>query len=300
MVLLCGKRRLKGVACRRSLLLFPPGDACDLFPERPVMWVRPTVVAGRFYPSDPDQLRELIHRFLASTDPPRGTVKPLALIVPHAGYMFSGPVAASGYAWLVPWSNRIDRVVLLGTCHSPGIDGLVTTSAGAFLTPLGKVEVDSARVEQSLRFAQVQIDDPAVNRDHSLEVQLPFLQEVLDSFAIVPFLVGHSPAHAVAEVIEDLWHSDSTLVVVSSDLSHHRTYEEAQGLDQATAAAIEQLDDNALGAQSACGRNAIAGLLHAARNRNLTCRRLDLRSSGDTAGPRDRVVGYGAWAFLPS
>ena len=263
------------------------------------MWVRPPVVAGRFYPSDPDELRDQVHSFLASAPPPREAIRPKALIVPHAGYVFSGPVAGSGYAWLTPWSAEIDRVVLLGTCHSPGIDGLATTSARTFLTPLGRVDVAAALVEQALRFAQVQIDDPAENRDHALEVQLPFLQVVLESFTIVPFLVGRADAPAVGEVLEDLWDGDSTLIVVSSDLSHHLTYEEARRLDQKTAAAIERLDDEALGPRSACGRNAIAGLLHAARRRNLACRRLDLRSSGDTAGPRDRVVGYGAWVFLP-
>jgi MEMO1 family protein len=264
------------------------------------MWVRPPVVAGRFYPSDPDQLRGLIHGFLGSADPAEESARPKALIVPHAGYAFSGPVAASGYAWLVPWSAQIDRIVLLGTCHSAGIDGLATTSAGAFLTPLGKVDVDTDLVEQSLDFAQVQIDDPAEDRDHALEVQLPFLQVVLESFRIVPLLVGHADAPAVAEVLDSLWDGDSTLIVVSSDLSHHHTYEQAKRLDRTTAAAIEQLDGNALGPWSACGKSAIAGLLLAARRRNLRCCRLDLRSSGDTAGPRDRVVGYGAWAFLPS
>ena len=198
---------------------------------------------------------------------------------------------------MIPWAAEFDRVVLLGTCHSPGVDGLATTSAGAFLTPLGKVDVDSALVERALRLAQVQIDDPAENRDHALEVQLPFLQVVLESFSIVPFLVGVADAPAVAQVLDDLWDGDSTLIVVSSDLSHHLPHDEARRIDQRTADAIERFDDEALGPRSACGRNAIAGLLHAARRRNLACRRLDLRSSGDTAGPRDRVVGYGAWVF---
>ena len=264
------------------------------------MWVRPPVVAGRFYPSDPDQLRDRIHSFLAASCQPKLVARPKALIVPHAGYEFSGPVAASGYAWLVPWSAQIHRVVLLGTCHSPGTEGLVTTTAGEFLGPLGTVRVDSALVDRSLRFSQVRIDDPAQNRDHALEVQLPFLQVVLDSFTIAPYLVGRADATTVAEVLEGLWDDDSTLIVVSSDLSHHQSYEQAQRLDQATAAAIEQLDLQALGPHSACGRNAIARLAHAAQEGDLSCRRLDLRSSGDTAGPRDRVVGDdGTWVFLP-
>jgi AmmeMemoRadiSam system protein B len=262
------------------------------------MWVRPPIVAGRFYPSDADELRNLIQGFLAAAHCPEEEVRPKALIVPHAGYPFSGPVAASGYAWLVPTSSETRRVVLLGTCHSPGIDGLVTTSASAFLTPLGTVEVDAELVEEALGFDQVQTDDPAQNRDHALEVQLPFLQVVFESFTIAPFLVGRCAASAVAEVLEALWGGESTLIVVSSDLSHHLTYEQAQQLDRHSAAAIEQLDEKALGPRSACGRHAIAGLLHASRDHKLVCRRLDLRSSGDTAGPRDRVVGYGSWVFL--
>ena len=143
------------------------------------------------------------------------------------------------------------------------------------------------------------IDDEAHDRDHALEVQLPFLQVVLGSFAIVPFLVGKADAGTVAEILEPLWDGDRTLIVVSSDLSHQHPYEEARRLDQATAKAIEQLHGEALGPRSACGRNAIVGLLHTARQHGLNCRTVDLRSSGDTAGPRQRVVGYGSWVFLP-
>lgn len=263
------------------------------------MRLRLPAVAGRFYPADPIQLRDHVLQFLAAASavvPGR----PKALIVPHAGYVYSGPVAASGYACVVPWSDKVKRVVLLGTCHTPGVNGLATTSGTEFLTPLGCVPVDRVAVEESLRFPQVQLDDGAQDRDHALEVQLPFLQVVLDSFAIVPFLVGRADAETVNEVLETLWNGDRTLIVVSSDLSHHHPYEEARRLDQATAEAIEQLDGAALGPKSACGRNAIAGLLYTARKLGLTCRTVDLRSSGDTAGPRQRVVGYGSWVFLDS
>ncbi len=262
------------------------------------MKVRPPAVAGRFYPADPNQLRDQVVQFLAAASvavPGR----PKALIVPHAGYVYSGLVAASGYAWMVPWSDQIERVVLLGTCHTPDVSGLASTSAEEFLTPLGRVPVDRAAVEESLRFPQVHIDDEAHDRDHALEVQLPFLQVVLGSFTIVPFLVGRADAETVAEILEPLWNGDRTLIVVSSDLSHQHPYEEARRLDQATAEAIEQLHGEALGPRSACGRNAIVGLLHTARQHGLNCRTVDLRSSGDTAGPRQRVVGYGSWAFLP-
>ncbi len=262
------------------------------------MKVRPPAVAGRVYPADPDRLRDPVVQFLAAASvavPGR----PKALIVPHAGYVYSGPVAASGYAWMVPWSDQIERVVLLGTCHTPGVSGLATTSAEEFLTPLGRVPVDRAAIEESLRFSQVHLDDEAHDLDHALEVQLPFLQVVLGSFAIVPFLVGRADAETVAEILEPLWDGDRTLIVVSSDLSHQHPYAEARRLDQATAEAVEQLHGEALGPRSACGRNAIVGLLHTARRHGLNCRTVDLRSSGDTAGPRNRVVGYGSWVFLP-
>jgi AmmeMemoRadiSam system protein B len=263
------------------------------------MRVRPPALAGRFYPADPAQLRDLIQSFLAAATAVERPSQPKALIVPHAGYVFSGPVAGFGYHWLVPWSERINRVVLLGTCHTPGVCGLAASSALAFLTPLGSVPVDRAAVERTLQFPQVQMHDEAQDRDHALEVQLPFLQVILKSFAIVPFLVGRADASAVADVLEQsLWDGDDTILVVSSDLSHHLPYEAARRLDQATAEAIERLDDEALSPRSACGKNAISGLLCAARRRDLRCRTVDLRSSGDTAGPRDRVVGYGAFVFL--
>jgi MEMO1 family protein len=261
------------------------------------MKVRPPVAAGRYYPADPDRLRQQVIQFLAASSV-AGQGRPKALIVPHAGYIYSGPVAASGYAWIHPWSNQIERVVLMGTCHTPGVSGLATTSDDEFQTPLGRVPVDRAAVEQALQFSQAHLDENAHDRDHALEVQLPFLQVVLGSFAIVPFLIGRADAETVDEVLEPLWDGDGTLIVVSSDLSHQHPYEEARKLDQATAKAIEQLQVQALGPRSACGRNAIVGLLRAARQHGLTCRTVDLRSSGDTAGPRRRVVGYGSWVFL--
>jgi AmmeMemoRadiSam system protein B len=263
------------------------------------MRVRPPVFAGRFYPADPVRLREQVRDFLAHSAPAEAC-RPKAVIVPHAGYVFSGPVAASGYTWLISHAASIDRVVLLGTCHTPGIYGLAAASVEAFQTPLGTVPVDQAAVEESLRLPQVQIDEEAHDCDHALEVQLPFLQVALSSFTILPFLVGRADAASVAEVLEGpLWDAERTLFVVSSDLTHHLPYEEARRLDAVTARAIESLDSASLGPRSACGCNAIAGLLHAARHHGLTCRTVDLRSSGDTAGPRDRVVGYGAWVFLP-
>jgi AmmeMemoRadiSam system protein B len=269
------------------------------------MPVRPPSVAGRFYPSDPGRLRELVDGLLAeAADRDRADADqsslPKALIVPHAGFAFSGPVAASGYACLAPWASEIARVVLLGTCHTPNVGGLVTTGYEAFDTPLGRVSVDRPALESVLGLPQVAVHEAAQLRDHALEVQLPFLQVVLPSFAIVPFLVGRVDPLAVAEVLETLWDGDSTLVVVSSDLSHYHSYDEARRLDRATAAAIEGLDAAALGPGSACGRIAIAGLLEAARHHGIRCLTVDLRSSGDTAGPREQVVGYGVFLFAPT
>jgi AmmeMemoRadiSam system protein B len=177
------------------------------------MKVRPPTVAGLFYPSDPHRLREQIHGYLAGASPP-GPGRPKALIAPHAGYVFSGPVAASGLAWLVPWSATIERVVLLGTCHTPGVSGLATSSDQAFETPLGNVLVDRAAVDQCLQLPQVHIHDGAQRSDHALEVQLPFLQVVLGNFVIVPFLVGRADQDEVAEVLETLWDGDATLAGV--------------------------------------------------------------------------------------
>jgi AmmeMemoRadiSam system protein B len=268
-------------------------------PEAHAMRVRPPAVAGRFYPANPGLLESRVMDLLAAARPPDLPARPQALIVPHAGYTFSGPIAASGYAWLAPCADRIERVVILGTCHTPGVDSLVTSSAEVFQTPLGDVPVDRPAVKAALEQPGVEVDDPAQDRDHSIEVQLPFLQIVVDrEFAIVPFLVGHVGPEVVADLLDALWGGDETLVLVSSDLSHHLSYEEAREMDRGTADAIERLDAEALGPRSACGRTAIAGLLHAARRHGLHCRTLDLRSSADTAGPRDRVVGYGAWAFF--
>jgi MEMO1 family protein len=280
----------------------PPPSPCVVgtrFEGASAMRLRLPAVAGHFYPSDPVQLRDQVVQFLdAASVAVSG--RPKALIVPHAGYVYSGPVAASGYAWLVPWSDQIKRVVLLGTCHTPGVSGLAATSAEEFLTPLGRIPVDRASVEESLRFSQVHLDDDAQDSDHALEVQLPFLQIVLGSFAIVPFLVGRVDAETVDEILELLWDGDRTVIVVSSDLSHHYPYEEARRLDEAAARAIERLDGASLSPKSACGRNAIVGLLYSARQHGLNCQTVDLRSSGDTAGPRQRVVGYGSWVFLHS
>jgi hypothetical protein len=225
------------------------------------------------------------------------SVWPKAIIVPHAGYMYSGRVAANAFVLLVPSRGIVQRVVLLGPSHHLAFDGLALPSHTAFETPLGCVPIDESarRLLLALPFAHV-LDD-AHHWEHSLEVQLPFLQEVLGAFEVLPIAVGRATPAQVAEALETLWGGDETLIVVSSDLSHYHDYGTAKRMDEATAGAIETFDSERLAHEDACGRIGVQGLLGAARRHSLVASTLDLRSSGDTAGGRDEVVGYGAWAF---
>ncbi len=260
--------------------------------------IRYPVAAGRFYPADAQELRDAIRGYLA--DSPPVDLRLRGLIVPHAGYVYSGPVAASGYAVLARdpavRDGRVRRVVLAGTCHTAGVRGVVTSSDRWFRTPLGDVEVDRPAVDTLLRTRCVTVHDAAQRRDHALEVQLPFLQEVLGAVTIVPLLVGRCDAQDAADVFDPLW-DEQTLLLVSTDLSHYLPYQAAARLDSQTARCIEQLDDAGIGPQQACGYHAVRGALAAARRHGLAARTLGLRNSGDTAGPRDSVVGYGAFAL---
>jgi hypothetical protein len=263
--------------------------------------IRPPAVAGLFYPGEPDELRRTVQSCLAAgrqrcaespSSPP-----PKALIAPHAGFVYSGPVAGSAYALLEPLRQRIRRVVLLGPSHRVAFRGLALSSADAYRTPLGDVPLDRTAAEALADLPQVRVLDAAHAEEHSLEVQLPFLQETLDTFTLLPIVAGEATPQEVAQVIESVWGGDETLIVVSSDLSHYQDYATARSLDQVTSTAIVALCPEDMDEQSACGRVPVRGLLVAARRRGLAARALDLRSSGDTAGPRDRVVGYGAYAF---
>jgi len=258
--------------------------------------VRPAAVAGRFYPRDPTELRNLVNMLLAQVPPATGP-GPKALIAPHAGYLYSGPIAASAYAQLLPARDQIQRVVLLGPSHYVAVKGLATSSAEAFATPLGLVPVDLAAVRQVRLLPHVRELDGAHTDEHSIEVQLPFLQTVLGEFALVPLAVGDTTPEEVSQVLDTLWGGPETRFVISSDLSHYHDCQTAQRLDKATAKAIEALQPEGVGEERACGRIPIRGLLQAARRHGLRARTVDLRSSGDTAGPRDKVVGYGAFVF---
>jgi AmmeMemoRadiSam system protein B len=257
---------------------------------------RPPAVAGSFYPADPAELEQMVRGYLSQVET-SGEGAPKALIAPHAGYVYSGPVAASAYARLAPARGRVSRVVLLGPSHRVALRGLAAPDATTFVTPLGEIALDREALERALTLPQVRVLHAAHELEHSLEVHLPFLQVVLGSFSLVPLVAGDASAADVAEVLELLWGGDETLVVVSSDLSHYKDYATAKRLDDATTRAVESLTPEAIGFEDACGRVPIRGLLEVARARGLTPVTLDVRSSGDTAGPRDRVVGYGSWSF---
>ncbi len=259
--------------------------------------IREPAVAGLFYPAQPRQLRQQITSFLRAA--PDGGERPQALVVPHAGYIYSGPIAASAYRLVQKLRGEITRVVLLGPAHRVAFDGVAASAMSHFSTPLGQVEIDAEALERLRPLHQLRVFDAAHRDEHSLEVQLPFLQVLFgEDFRLVPLLVGDADGETVREVIEAVWGGAETLLLVSSDLSHYHDYRSAQRLDSATSRAIERLDPTALGPGHACGHNPLSGLLLAARRRRLRAVTLDLRNSGDTAGNRDRVVGYGAYAFI--
>ncbi|MCO5108925.1 MAG: AmmeMemoRadiSam system protein B [Burkholderiaceae bacterium] len=263
--------------------------------------IRPAAVAGTFYPKAPGALRGAISGWLSSApaaaDAARGPA-PKLLVVPHAGYAYSGPIAAQAYALLAPWRGRIERVVLLGPAHRVAVRGLAVPTVSEFETPLGVVVVDRASIDALAALPQVVSSDVAHAHEHSLEVQLPFLQAALGSFSIVPLVVGRAAASEVAEVLERTWGGDETLFVVSTDLSHYLPYAQARATDLATVEQILALDAN-IDHDQACGATPLNGALRVARARGLTPRLLDLRNSGDTAGDRSSVVGYGAIGFWP-
>lgn len=258
------------------------------------MKTRPAAVAGLFYPAETATLEHTIADLLAAA--PAGDQDAKAIVVPHAGYQYSGPTAAHAYRLLEGRRERIRRVVLLGPAHRVYLQGMALPSVDAFTTPLGDVLVDEAGVRQALALPGTQISDEAHAGEHSLEVHLPFLQCVLDDFQLVPIVVGACPADEIETVLEALWGGDETVVIVSSDLSHFHSYSDAQGIDARTTERIEA-GETTLRGEEACGAYALNGLLLTAKARGLHVRTLDVRNSGDTAGDKGRVVGYGAYAL---
>ena len=259
------------------------------------MNLRPATVAGMFYPESPDVLKQEITQLLAGV---AGNIslRPKAIIVPHAGYPYSGPIAASIYAPLTTLRDTVKRVVLLGPTHRVAVDGLALPASKAFSTPLGNILIDQQAVAAIQDLPQVLVSDAAHAQEHSLEVQLPFLQMTLGEFSLLPLAVGHVSPESVAEVLERLWGGDETLIVISSDLSHYLPYNEARRIDGQTAQCVLDLDPT-IHHQQACGATPVNGLMLAARRHGLRAQLLDLRNSGDTAGDKSRVVGYAAFAF---
>jgi len=258
--------------------------------------IREPAVAGQFYPGNASELGATIRLFFEAVQGEDGPA-PKALIVPHAGYSYSGAVAATAYARLRPYSGLYTRVILLGPAHRIAVTGLALLGADGFRTPLGGVLLDQDALD-ALTTLKVRVVDATHQFEHSLEVHLPFLQSVIESFSLVPLVVGDATPESVAEVIDALWGGPETLIVISSDLSHYLGYDEARVSDKATCQAIESLEAHSIDHDHACGATPIGGLLISARRRGMQVTTLDLRNSGDTAGDRSRVVGYGAWQFL--
>ncbi len=258
-------------------------------------FIRPPAVAGTFYPGDAGELQRSVRHYLDAAATPAATPSPKAIVVPHAGYVYSGALAAAAFARID--TDAITRVVLLGPCHRVALNGLALSSAASFHTPLGDIELDTQLAAQITGLPQMQVFDATHEQEHSLEVQLPFLQVLLDEFTLLPLVVGQAAPDAVAEVLDRVWGGPETLIVISTDLTHFLDYHSAQTVDAATCKAVENLDSESIGDDQACGRMPLKGLLTLAKNRGMAVETIGLCNSGDTAGTKDRVVGYGAWAF---
>ncbi len=265
--------------------------------------IQPPAVAGLFYPAEPNTLQNDVDRFLHQARPNRplesAAEQPVkALIVPHAGYTYSGAIAAKAYAKLQPYASQINRVVILAPAHRLAFRGMATSSADQFKTPLGLIPVDGIGRQQLLAgdYPLVIVDE-AFREEHALEVQLPFLQRVLADFTLLPVLVGDADPVDVKRVLNQCWGGPETLIVVSSDLSHFHDYRTAELMDRRTTAKIEALNPEGIGRRNACGRIPVNGLLLSAREKGLQVKTVACCNSGDTGGSRLSVVGYGAYVF---
>lgn len=256
--------------------------------------IRYPAVAGQFYPGEARRLKEAVDKYLSDSSI-ESEKPPKAIVAPHAGYIYSGPIAGTAFKYLSTTNGNVRKVVLIGPAHTAATRGLAASAARAFATPLGNVPVDRQSIKAIESLEQVEVYERAHSQEHCLEVQLPFLQRIFSDFEIVPLVVGEATTDEVAEVLDRLWGGDETVVVISSDLSHYHDYATARRLDRQTSDNIEDLQPVLEG--QACGRRAINGLLQLAKRRKMKVKTVDLRNSGDTAGPRDRVVGYGAYIF---
>jgi hypothetical protein len=254
-------------------------------------------VAGKFYPADPDLLRQDILKMLSIASSKAELQTPKAIIAPHAGYIYSGPIAASAYACLPKAKKQIRHVVLLAPSHQCPVDGIATTSAEFYLTPLGQIPIDQKALTNA-DLPYLQVIEAAFALEHAIEVHLPFLQLTLENFSLIPLLVGLATNAQVEKILEKFWGGSETLIVISSDLSHYYPYDVAQVLDKKTADAIIKLEPKGVSSEQACGAAAIKGLLAVAAKKKMHATQIDLRNSGDTSGLKDQVVGYGAFHFV--
>ncbi len=257
--------------------------------------LRAPILAGTWYPADPSVLAHDVDGYIAAAERGPDDTRLKAIIAPHAGYRFSGPVAGSAYARVAAIASRITRVVLVGPSHRHAFEGIAVPTAGAFASPLGDIPLDAEGIRDILRLPQVSALDEAHAREHSLEIHLPFLQRALGEFTLVPLVVGRAGPGAVAEVLANLWGGPETLIVISTDLSHYLDYETCRRLDARTSQAIVSGNIAAIGDDQACGRGGIKGLLRLLEGSEARIELLDLRNSGDTQGAKDKVVGYGSW-----
>jgi AmmeMemoRadiSam system protein B len=258
---------------------------------------RSAAVSGLFYPDEPQILRDTIDTLLSQSAIKEQSTQVKAIIAPHAGYQYSGLTAARVYKQLQTLRDRIQRVVLLGPSHRVAFEGMALTEADFFETPLGQIKVNKDDYPQLLAMENMFVFEQAHVAEHCIEVQLPFLQRILNNFTIIPIVVGIADPHSVSNIIESLWGGDETLFVISSDLSHYQSYESAQQTDNETSRAILDLDFNAIQPNNACGCMAVNGLLNFAHRHPLTVKLIDQCNSGDTAGDKDKVVGYGSYLF---
>lgn len=259
--------------------------------------VRAPAVAGLFYPGSAEELAAEVDAALEAAHAPemRPGTRPKAVIAPHAGYRYSAPIAASAYRAFDALSQEIERVVILGPSHRYPIDAVSVSGADEFATPLGSVPVDTRARDVLAELDCVDVDDAAHVAEHSIEVHVPFVQRVFPAAAIVPLAVGRASPADVARVLDAVWDGDTTVVVVSSDLSHYHDHDTAARLDAETAAKIEAGLYDEIDTYDACGAAPVRGLLYKISGGSLHVDCVDLRNSGDTAGSPDRVVGYGAF-----
>ncbi len=259
--------------------------------------IRTPIAAGQFYPQNAIELNSLVDVYLDNNCTSLVNKKPLAMIVPHASYYYSAAIAASAYKQLLAHQQNISKVVLLGPSHHIPLIGAATSSVSLFQTPLGNIPLDQRLIEKLNQLSFVEPHDEAHLQEHSLEVQLPFLQKVLPQFSLIPLVVGKINAQQISQIIDNLWQEKEILFLISSDLSHHLDYQRARQCDQLICQQIETLNSEYIQREHACCHTAIAGLLLNAQARQLHVKTLDLRNSGDTTGDKKRVTGYGAWAF---